>query len=123
MSSLDTDRPRLNFVPDFIQSILSGSKTATTRIANEIDKNSDLDSITIGEQCWATSNVGHDVDDATPFARINILNIELRTFGSIDQGLATLENCNSPNELRNLLRMFYPNLNDNTILKVIHFKI
>ena len=114
--------PRINFAPDLINSIISGSKTATTRLANENDPNSDLDLISVGSKFSATSTLPGPTNEATSFAELTILKTELRAFESIDQALATLENCSSPEELKTLLKRFYPDLNDNTMLKVIHFK-
>ncbi len=47
--------PRINFAPDLIDSIISGSKTATTRLADENDPDSDLDLISVGCKFSATS--------------------------------------------------------------------
>jgi len=114
--------PRINFAPDLIDSIISGSKTATTRLADENDPDSDLDLISVGCKFSATSQFSEYSNDPVSFAELKILNIELRTFKSIDQELALLENCSSPNELKTLLKKFYPDLNDNSMLKVIYFK-
>jgi hypothetical protein len=114
--------PRINFAPDLIHSIISGLKTATTRLANENDPNSDLDLISVGSKFSATSFLPGSTSGATSFAEFNVVKIELRTFKSIDQALALLENCSSADELKTLLKRFYPDLTDSMLLKVIHFE-
>ena len=47
--------PRINFDASLVNSVLEGTKTATTRLDGEHDPTSDLASLTVGTQCRATS--------------------------------------------------------------------
>lgn len=115
---MSNNEPRLNFAPDLVESILLGTKTATTRLADECDPNSDLDQIVAGTKCIATTQQSNETYS---FAKLNVNRVELVKFEAIDISLARLENCSTSDELKLLIKRFYKDVEDNTMLKVIYF--
>lgn len=110
--------PRLNFSNDFISIIKEGKKTATTRLSNEIDPNSDLREIKINSIVSATS-----ANELEEFVKLKIKKIEEILFCDITNNIAKIEDCSDKTELQNLLRKFYPNIEDNSEIKVFHFEV
>ena len=106
--------PRIDFAPDLVHSILNGTKTATTRAADEIDPQSDLERLHVGCVCSATS--AHEV-----FGRLRIDRIDDVCFAALDDDLARTENCSTADAMRELLLRFYPALSANDPLRVFYF--
>ena len=105
---MDEELPRLNFDPSLVDIVLNGKKTATTRLRGEKDPNSDLDKLKVGQKCRATT------DGKNVFAILKIKTIQDRPCAEIDDKLAAIENCKSPDALKKLLRKFYPDISENS---------
>ena len=106
--------PRIDFATDLVPAILNGTKTATTRLADESDPRSDLERLHVGCTCVATS--AHEV-----IGRLRIDRIDDVCFAALDDDLARTEDCSTADDLRGLLLRFYPALSANDTLRVFHF--
>lgn len=109
--------PRLNFAAFLKEFILAGSKKATTRVAYEMDPNSDLEQLQPGVQCLAQS------DGNVSFGKLLIKRKETLLYENIDDELARIESCASADELKQLLRHFYPDIGPGRELWVFHFEL
>ena len=60
-------------------------------------------------------------DEERPFAVLQVTNVEKRTYGSIDDEIAQIENFRDAKALREALGEFYKDLKQESELVVVHF--
>lgn len=104
-SKLDLGKyPKIDFASEFIDMILESKKLATTRyLKNEPD----LASLEIGDEVLARA----DEEPGRPmFALLKIEKVERMRFENIDLKLAQIENMASADQLKKVLRKFYPSI-------------
>lgn len=110
----------LSFSNDFVEWILSGKKRATTRVDKFPFEDGTCE--TAGELC--DGDVVRALnDDEHAFATLKITRVEKRTYGSMDDELARLENLDSGETLKKVLLRFYPKLSDDSPLLVLYFDV
>ena len=92
---------------------------APGRVVGDKDPLSDLSDLVEGSRCKATMSL----TSSPHFATLEIINIQSRRFGEIDDALAAEEGCRDADELKQTLLQFYPNLNVSSRLRVYYFKL
>ena len=112
---------QLHFHPSLRSKILSGAKTATTRLRGEDDPNSTLEALRAAlargpQRCAAIT------DDGT-FAELDVQRARSLKFEEVDDELARLEDCETAADLRALVRRFYPDVADDALFDVFHFTV
>mmetsp|Transcript_38919 Transcript_38919/g.47125 ORF Transcript_38919/g.47125 Transcript_38919/m.47125 type:complete len:236 (-) Transcript_38919:259-966(-) len=117
------DQFRIDFAPEFVTAIQTGTKRATTRVLGELDPNTDLvlieHELTSGNAVTCTATC---VTKEMPIAIISVTNAEHILFEDITDDLARTENCRDAAELQQVLRQFYPSIQAGDKLIVFHFK-
>ena len=106
---------RLDFHGSLRDAVLADRKTATTRLAGELDPNSDVDELKPGARCAATC-------DGETFAELTVEAVEPVAFDALTHELARAEGCRDVAELRTLLKTFYPRAKPGTTFLAIHFR-
>ena len=110
----------LYFSTQFVDWIRTGKKTATTRVDDFIfddgtaEKVGDLRK---GDEVRALS------DEEEAFAVLSIEQVETRTYGSLDDKLAKIENFKNKKALCDALGQFYKDLKHDSQLVVVYFKL
>ncbi|MEE2961535.1 MAG: ASCH domain-containing protein [Myxococcota bacterium] len=104
--------PILLFAPEFVDSILSGKKSATTRLVR---------AETLSDLAPSGCVFAQTPESERPFARLEIHGMEDRKFSEIDDNLAHIENLESATELQDALKQFYPDIVDEDLVRVIFF--
>ena len=112
---------QLHFNPSLRSKIVSGAKTATTRLRGEDDPNSTLEALRAAlahgpQRCAALT------DDGT-FAELDVQRSHSLRFADVDDELARLEDCDTAADLRALVRRFYPDVADDALFDVFHFTV
>ena len=102
----------INFAPNFETIILNQTKEATTR-----QLSSPYENLKVGDFVTATSG------ENTSFAILLLKDVQHIKASEISDELARIENMKSAEELTNVLKTFYPNLEPNSNMIVFHFKI
>jgi uncharacterized protein YqfB (UPF0267 family) len=106
----------MDFNPRFIDWILSGSKKATTRKFSEERLRWKLGVLFLGVNS----------DTKKPFAVLRLDSKQNPTFGELSPDLARIENFESVDEFKQVLRNIYPDINetgDSTPMQVFHFTV
>eukprot|EP00939_MAST-03C_sp_MAST-3C-sp1_P001305 g1305.t1 len=119
IGAASSTRRTLSFSNQFIEWIRSGKKIATTRVDNFVFEDGTVEnvgSLRVGEIVDATD------DDDRAFCALKIRRVEHRTYGSLDDDLARIENFTDASELRKVLRHFYPGLEDESKLVIVYFE-
>jgi uncharacterized protein YqfB (UPF0267 family) len=106
----------MDFNPRFIDWILSGSKKATTR------------KFSAERLRWKLGVffLGVNSDTKKPFAVLHLDSKQNPTFGELSPDLAQIENFESVDEFKQVLRNIYPDINetgDSTPMQVFHFTV
>ena len=101
-------RFQLHFHPSLRSKILSGSKSATTRLRGEDDPNSTLESLRAAlargpQRCAAITDEG-------TFAELEVQRARSVKLEEVDDELARLEDCDTAADLRALVRRLYPDV-------------
>lgn len=104
----------IDFAARFCMPIHEGRKRATTR---KLATEPDLASIGAGDVVRAVCAER----SGGCFAMLQVTAVEDRTVGAIDAQLAAVEGFDSAADLRAALAGFYPGLNDDDEVRVIHF--
>ena len=114
-------RRRLYFSTEFVKWILNGTKTATTRVDNFVFEDGDVEKV--GD--LKSGDVVDGVDDEErTFAVLEITkDPEKRTYESIDDQLAKIENFKNAKELKLVLKKFYKELKPESPLVVVYFRV
>jgi hypothetical protein len=125
----------LDFAPEFQEMIISGKKTATTRIVKRSVAGSEpqLDEVardyfSRGTGCVevrattttpATADISKTV---TIFAYLKIVGIEYKKVSDLSLELAKMEQFDSVDEFKQCLLRFYPSMTEEDEVVVFHFK-
>ncbi|OQS05704.1 cyclin-dependent kinase [Thraustotheca clavata] len=98
--------PRLHFHESFVSSIHDNKKTSTIRLVSDIEKdsNSDLQYICCYSIACAVTN------RPAPFALLQITKVTTIQVGQLDDQHATSDGFASIQELRDVLKSFYPDM-------------
>ena len=111
----------IDFHPRFVDDILAGRKTATTRFLGQ-NGEPQLAALSLGQVCVATSGsvdgVGGD-----PFALLRIKKLRECRFDDLDDDLAATEALVSGDQLRTVLREFYPAIKSVDTVLVVSFEV
>eukprot|EP00941_MAST-03F_sp_MAST-3F-sp1_P000211 g211.t1 len=114
-----SESPSIDFNERFVDSICHRRKQATTRYIRDKGGEPNLSSLKVGDVCQATTENGQRT-----FAFVEINKIETRTLAELDDALAVdAEDLSSADELRSVLRGFYPSIEDTDLVRVIHFTL
>merc|ERR1712232_874083 len=108
------------FSNQFVEWILTGKKTATTRIDGFVFDDGDVQRVghlRPGDRVQAVD------DDERCFGILEIVDAERRSLKTLDDDLARAENFTSAEELREVLAGFTPGLAEDDPLVVLFFKL
>lgn len=113
----------LDFAPEFVEAILTGSKKATTRWLHPNGGEPHLGSLRPGRHVRATCIRCADKGLRHDFALLNITRVETVSFHELSDELAAQEGLADGDDLRRTLLRFYPALQSTDSTMVTHFEV
>ena len=119
----DGTRASIDFAPEFIRPILDGTKRATTRYCAASGEPL-LRTVRAEQQVRATCVRCVDDEAAQKgFALLEITRVERTRLDRLNATLAATEGLASADELRAVLKTFYPTLRKQSEVRVLHFSV
>lgn len=114
----------LYFSTEFVDWILTGKKRATTRVDGHVSVEEDgsTHEEDVGDVREGTRLHALD-DDERPFAVLRVTGVERRTYGSLDDEVARIENFEDRKDLCDALGRFYKDLQHDSEVVVIYFEL
>lgn len=118
----------LDFSPEFENMILSGEKTATTRVISSSVEGAepslaDLACSIIGNRSGKNIIVRATTgSDSRIFALLEIIGVEYKKYSSLTDELARIEQFDSVTELKQCLLRFYPSISESDDVAIFYFK-